>query len=79
MFQFARLPTRTLCVQVRATPRYRRRVSPFGHPRITACLQLPGAISLLATPFIGSQCQGILRAPFVAWSRKVNEPSARYL
>src|SRR5690606_5662487 len=37
-------------------------VSPFGHPRIDACLQLPEAISSFATSFIGSWRLGILRA-----------------
>jgi hypothetical protein len=63
MFQFARLPPTVLCVQTAVTPHYRCRVAPFGYPRIYACLQLPVAVSLLATPFVGFQCQGIHRAP----------------
>lgn len=43
------------------------RVSPFGHPRIAACLRLPEAVSLFATSFIGSWRLGILRAPFLAY------------
>ena len=66
MFQFARLPTSALCVQAETTPHYRRQVAPFGDPRVQACLQLTGAVSLLATSFIGSQCQGIHRTPFFA-------------
>lgn len=66
MFQFARLPTSALCVQTETTPHYRRQVTPFGNLRVQACLQLAGAISLLATSFVGSQCQGIHRTPLVA-------------
>jgi hypothetical protein len=67
MFQFARLPPTALCVQTVVSPHYGRWVAPFGYPRVIACLQLTVAVSLLATPFFGSQCQGILRAPFLAW------------
>ena len=77
MFQFARLPPPALWVQAGVTPRYRRWVAPFGNPRVSACLQLTEAVSLLATPFIGSQRQGIHRAPLVAWSQKENA-SRRY-
>ena len=48
------------------TLHYERRVSPFGHPRVPGCLHLTGALSLLATPFIGRQRLGIHRAPLVA-------------
>ena len=37
-------------IQAGMTPYERRRVSPFGHLRVKACLQLAGAFSLLATP-----------------------------
>ncbi len=37
MFQFPRL------TPLRVPQYYPRRVSPFGHPRIKACLQLPEA------------------------------------
>ena len=39
------------------------RVSPFGHPRITARLTAPRGLSRPPTSFIGSWCQGIHRAP----------------
>ena len=38
-----RVPRITLCIHVMLTAHYRRRVSPFGHPWINACLQLPMA------------------------------------
>ncbi len=49
------------------TPHYRRRVSPFGNLRVTGSLHLTGAVSLLATPFFGSQRQGIHRTPLLAY------------
>ena len=42
------------------------RVSPFGHPRIKACLTAPRGLSQPATPFIASLRQGIRRLPLVA-------------
>ena len=42
------------------------RVSPFGHPRIKACLAAPRGFSQLTTSFIASRCQGIHRTPLVA-------------
>jgi hypothetical protein len=42
------------------------RVSPFGHPRIKACLAAPRGLSQPATPFIASLRQGIHRLPLVA-------------
>jgi hypothetical protein len=45
------------------TPYYRSRVSPFGHPRLTACLTAPRGVSPLAAPFIACPCLGILRMP----------------
>ena len=37
-------------VQARVTAHYDRRVSPFGHPRINACLRLPVAFRSLPRP-----------------------------
>ena len=42
------------------------RVSPFGHPWITARLPTPQGLSQAPTSFIGSRCQGIHHAPFIA-------------
>ena len=52
------------------------RVSPFGHPRIKACLAAPRGLSQLTTSFIGSRRQGIHRWLFVAWKNK--DARARY-
>ena len=43
MFQFPGFPTRSLCIRLPLTAHYRRRVSPFGHPRLNACFRLPVA------------------------------------
>ena len=66
MIQFAGLPPCRLWINLPVTLNDERRVAPFGNPRIKGCLHLPGALSLLATPFIGPQCLGIHRMPFVA-------------
>ena len=66
MFQFPRLPHPALCVQTGAAGHYPGRVSPFGHPRIKACLTAPRGLSQPATSFIGSQRPGIHRRPLVA-------------
>ena len=50
MFQFAGLPLPGLCIQPGVTGHYPSRVSPFGHPRITACSQLPEAFRCLPRP-----------------------------
>ena len=54
MFHFPTFPPHTLCVQVRVTGHDSSRVSPFGHPRITARLPAPRGISQATTSFIGS-------------------------
>ena len=50
MFQFPWFPLTALCVQAGVTGHYPSRVSPFGHPRITACSQLPEAFRCLPRP-----------------------------
>ena len=50
MFQFAGLPQPGLCIQPRVTGHYPSRVSPFGHPWIKACSQLPRAFRRLPRP-----------------------------
>jgi hypothetical protein len=50
MFQFADLPLPVLCIQTGVTGHYPRRVSPFGHPWIKACSQLPRAFRRLPRP-----------------------------
>ena len=43
-----------------------QRVSPFGNPRIKACLAAPRGLSQLTTSFIAFLCLGIHRTPLVA-------------
>ena len=50
MFQFTDLPLPDLCIQSGVTGHYPSRVSPFGHPRIKACSQLPEAFRRLPRP-----------------------------
>jgi hypothetical protein len=54
MFHFPAFPPLTLCVQVRVTAHDCCRVSPFGHPRISARLAAPRGLSQPPTSFIGS-------------------------
>ena len=61
MFHFPALPPAALCIQATATVHDDGRVSPFGHPRITARLAAPRGLSQPPTSFIGSWCQGIHR------------------
>ena len=51
---------------MRVTGHDSSRVSPFGHPRITARLPTPQGLSQAPTSFFGSRCQGIHHAPFIA-------------
>ena len=53
MFQFPWLPQPALCVQTGVTGHDPSRVSPFGHPRIDACLTASRGFSQPATSFIG--------------------------
>jgi hypothetical protein len=62
MFHFPAFPPHTLCVQVWVTPHDWCRVSPFGHPGITAWLTAPPGLSRPPASFIGSWCQGIHRS-----------------
>ena len=50
MFQFPRFPPPALCVQAGVTGHDPSRVSPFGNPRIKACLRLPEAYRSLPRP-----------------------------
>jgi hypothetical protein len=71
MFHFPALPHPALCVQAGVTASYGRRVSPFGHPRITVWLPTPRGLSQAPTSFIGSWCQGIHRAPLKTWQHSL--------
>ena len=54
MFHFPAFPPHTLCVQMWVTAHDCCRVSPFGHPRISARLAAPRGLSQPPTSFIGS-------------------------
>ena len=55
-----------LCIHHTVTEHYLCRVSPFGHPRIKACLTAPRGFSQFTASFIASLCLGIHRTPLVA-------------
>ena len=74
MFHFPTFPPRTVCVRVRVTGHDPCRVSPFGHPRITAWLTAPRGLSQPPTSFFGSWCQGIHRAPLLTWPQRCSRP-----
>ena len=61
MFQFRRFPLPVLCVQTGVTGHDPSQVSPFGHPRVGACLTARRGFSQPATSFVGSWRQGIHR------------------
>ena len=50
MFQFPGCPPHELWIHSWVTGHYPRRVSPFGYPRIKACLRLPVAFRSLPRP-----------------------------
>ena len=54
MFQFPWLSQPALCVQTGVTGHDSSRVSPFGHPRINACLTANRGLSQPAASFIDS-------------------------
>ena len=72
MFHFPAFPPHTLCIQVQVTPHNWCRVTPFGHPGITARLTAPPRLSLPPTSFIGSWCQGIHRSPLTTYTNQGN-------
>ena len=50
MFQFPRCPPCGLCIPPPVSSHHEREVPPFGHPRITACVRLPGAFRCSPRP-----------------------------
>jgi hypothetical protein len=76
MFHFPAFPPHTLYIQMRVTAGNKPdcRVTPFGHPRITARLATPRGLSQPPTSFIGSWCQGIHHALLVAWPQRCSRP-----
>jgi hypothetical protein len=73
MFHFPAFPPNTLCIQVRVTRHDSCRVTPFGHPGITARLTAPPGLSRPPTSFIGSWYQGIHHLPYTT-STNQNDP-----
>ena len=61
MFHFPTFPPTALYIQAEVTGHDSSRVSPFGHPWITARLSAPQGFSQTPTSFIGFWCQGIHR------------------
>ena len=70
MFHFPTFPPTALYIQAEVTGHDSSRVSPFGHPRITARLSAPQGFSQTPTSFIGFWCQGIHRVPLLTWPHK---------
>jgi hypothetical protein len=68
MFHFPEFAPWRLCIQRQVRRHYTPGVSPFGHSRIIAWLAAPRDFSQPPTSFIASDCLGIHRVPFVAWS-----------
>ena len=59
---------------MRVTRHESRRVSPFGHPRITVRLSTPRGLSQIPTSFIGSWYQGIHHVPLKTWPQRCSRP-----
>lgn len=74
MFHFPAFPPNTLYIQVQVTRHHSGRVSPFGHPRITARLTAPRGISQPPTSFIGPWYQGIHHVPYITWPQRCSHP-----
>ena len=55
-----------LCIHHAVTKHYLSQVSPFGNPRVKACLAAHRGLSQLTTSFIAFLCLGIHRTPLVA-------------
>ena len=70
MFHFPAFPPTALYIQAEVTGHDSSRVSPFGHPWITARLPAPQGFSQAPTSFIGFWCQGIHRVPLLTWPHK---------
>ena len=68
MFHFPGFAPLGLCIQPRVTQHYPRWVSPFGYLRVIAWLAALRSFSQPPTSFIASDCLGIHRVPFPAWS-----------
>lgn len=73
MFQFPTFAPRPICIQGRVP--HLRWVSPFGHPRIAACLPAPRGFSQVTTSFIASGRQDIHRVPLSDRTNRTPRPS----
>ena len=69
MFQFPRLPSLGLCIQLRDAVGSPQRISPFGHLRVGRLFTANRSLSQCPTSFIGIWRQGIHRKPLVASPR----------
>ena len=67
MFQFSGYPPTVLCIYTAVTTYEHSCVSTFGNLRVNRIFAPNRSLSQLITSFIGSWCQGIHHAPFVAW------------
>ena len=63
MFQFTPFAPTRLWIQRAVTGHDSRRVSPFGHPRIKACLPLPEAFRSLPRPSSPSRAKASTNCP----------------
>ena len=67
MFQFSGFALPILCIQMGVTTKGSW-VSPFGNPRVKACLLAHRGLSQVTTSFIASYCLGIHRIRLFTWS-----------
>ena len=68
MFHFPEFASPRLLIQQGICTHYHAGVSPFGYSRIIAWLAAPRDFSQPPTSFFASDCLGIHRVPFIAWS-----------
>ena len=68
MFHFPGFARTCLSFQHAVMQHYLHWVSPFGYLRIIAWLAAPRSFSQLPASFFASDCLGIHRVPFLAWS-----------
>jgi hypothetical protein len=66
MFHFPWFGFSGLCIQPLTTGHDSRRVSPFGHPRIKACLPLPEAYRNLLRPSSPTDAKAFTMRPYLA-------------
>ena len=86
MFHFPWFSSEALCIQTPVPRHYSGRVPPFGHPRIKACLPLPGAYRSLLRPSSPSDAKASIVRPYTldqeiltCWPRKPEPASSSRL